>query len=84
LRVSNWNGVQVDMSNVIATDIEASNGVIHLVDEVLLPPSVRTSLGLATDRGTENIVNTAIQADNFPTLVAAIQAAGLVDTLSTD
>ncbi len=26
--------------NVIATDIEASNGVVHLIDQVLLPPSL--------------------------------------------
>jgi transforming growth factor-beta-induced protein len=28
-----------DGVNVIATDIEASNGVIHVIDSVLLPPS---------------------------------------------
>jgi uncharacterized surface protein with fasciclin (FAS1) repeats len=30
----------------------------------------------------ENIINTAINAGNFKTLVAAVQAAGLVDTLN--
>ena len=33
------NGVQVDNANVIATDIEASNGVIHVIDTVILPSS---------------------------------------------
>jgi uncharacterized surface protein with fasciclin (FAS1) repeats len=33
------NGVQVDNANVIATDIEASNGVIHVIDSVILPSS---------------------------------------------
>ena len=30
-------GVTVDNANVIATDIEASNGVIHVIDAVILP-----------------------------------------------
>ena len=33
------NGVQVDNANVIATDIKASNGVIHVIDTVILPKS---------------------------------------------
>ena len=33
------NGVQVDNANVIATDIAASNGVIHVIDTVILPGS---------------------------------------------
>ena len=32
-------GVKVNDSNVIITDIEASNGVIHVIDAVLLPGS---------------------------------------------
>ena len=31
-------GVTVDQANVIAPDIEASNGVIHVIDAVLVPP----------------------------------------------
>ena len=31
--------VMVDAANVTATDIEASNGVIHVIDAVILPPS---------------------------------------------
>ena len=33
------SGVQVDNANVIKTDIEASNGVIHVIDTVILPSS---------------------------------------------
>jgi uncharacterized surface protein with fasciclin (FAS1) repeats len=33
------SGVQVDDANVIATDIAASNGVIHVIDTVILPSS---------------------------------------------
>lgn len=70
--------IKVDMGNVyindakvILTDIETSNGVIHVIDAVLLPPA---------DAGT--IVDIAVADGRFTTLVAAVQAAGLVETLS--
>ena len=31
------NGVKVDSANVVKTDIETSNGVIHVIDAVILP-----------------------------------------------
>ena len=36
-------GVQVNGANVVATDILASNGVIHVIDAVILPPDVDPS-----------------------------------------
>ena len=33
------NGVMVDGANVVAADIEATNGVIHVIDAVILPQS---------------------------------------------
>jgi len=35
----NDNGVTVDNANVIQTDVAASNGVIHIIDAVMLPPA---------------------------------------------
>ena len=32
-------GVKVDQANVIQTDVRASNGVIHVIDQVILPNS---------------------------------------------
>lgn len=37
LMVSTMGGVKVNDSNVTATDIVADNGVIHVIDSVLLP-----------------------------------------------
>ena len=54
-------------------DVEASNGVVHGVSNVLLPTSA-----------TSNIVDIAAANSDFSTLVAAVQAAGLVDALSGD
>lgn len=81
ITISNENGVMVDQSTVIVTDIMASNGVIHLIDTVLLPQSVRDALS-AEAQGT--VVETAIESGQFPTLVAAIQAAWLVETLNSE
>jgi transforming growth factor-beta-induced protein len=40
LRVSTRNGsVYVDEARVIKTDIEASNGIIHVIDSVVIPAS---------------------------------------------
>jgi transforming growth factor-beta-induced protein len=66
-----------DKVQVIATDIEASNGVIHVIDSVLLPPADEASS--STEQ--KDIVDTAVADGRFKTLVAAVTAAGLVDTL---
>jgi uncharacterized surface protein with fasciclin (FAS1) repeats len=61
---------------IVATDIEASNGVIHVIDAVILPPAETASEAPAMD-----IVDTAVAAGSFNTLVAAVQAAGLEEAL---
>jgi uncharacterized surface protein with fasciclin (FAS1) repeats len=37
VRIDSSSGVKVDDANVISTDIIASNGVIHVIDSVILP-----------------------------------------------
>ena len=37
LTITTTNGVMVDNAKVIATDVVASNGVIHAIDTVLMP-----------------------------------------------
>lgn len=37
LSVDARNGVKVDGAKVVAADVEASNGVIHVIDKVLIP-----------------------------------------------
>lgn len=39
VKVSTKHGVRVDNAKVTQTDIGASNGVIHVIDTVLMPPS---------------------------------------------
>ena len=78
-----------DDSKVIIPDIDASNGIIHAVDTVILGPwpkvadtsSSMTSSSAAAAPGT--IVDIAVNDGRFNTLVAAVTAAGLADTLSS-
>ncbi len=64
--------VMIDDATVIATDIEATNGVIHVIDDVLFPEVVF------------DIIQTAQDAGGFGTLLAALGAAGLTDFLGGD
>ncbi|MFN0060149.1 MAG: fasciclin domain-containing protein [Planctomycetota bacterium] len=63
--------VGIDQSTVVKADIQCSNGIIHVIDQVVLPSSM-------------NIPSTADKAGIFKTLLAAAKAAGLVDVLSGD
>ena len=63
--------VQVAGVNVVKTDIECRNGIIHVVDAVMMP-------------ATEDIIGTAVEAGSFKTLAAAIEAAGLIEALRGD
>ena len=38
--ITTEGGVKVNGANVVTVDIEASNGVIHVIDAVILPPDV--------------------------------------------
>ena len=42
------SGVMVDNANVITTDVPATNGVIHIIDAVILPPSPTTAVESST------------------------------------
>lgn len=68
--------VYINDAQVIITDIIASNGVIHVIDSVLLPPAAEEEESLGT------IVDIAVADGRFETLVAAVVAADLASTLS--
>ena len=62
------DGVFVDDARVVSTDILASNGVIHVIDRVVMPR--------------KDLVATAVGAGAFNTLVTSVKAADLVETLA--
>lgn len=60
-----------DTSKIIKTDVLATNGVIHLIDDVLLP----------TDK---SIVDLAVATEDLSILKEAVVAAGLADALADE
>jgi len=72
----NMGSVYINEAKVIITDIATTNGVIHVIDAVLLPPSDEAAMEKKT------IVDVAVADGRFNTLVAAVTAAELVETLS--
>jgi len=63
------DGVFVGGAKVTTADVAASNGIVHVVDTVMLP-------------ATTDLVETAKNAGSFGTLLTAVGAAGLVDALN--
>ncbi len=75
-----FGAVLVNNARVTTANVLATNGVIHVINEVLIPKG----FALEPDEPTADIVDTAINAGAFNTLVAAAQAAELVDALRGD
>jgi uncharacterized surface protein with fasciclin (FAS1) repeats len=67
----NDDGVFINGAKVTVADIEAGNGVVHVIDAVLVPARV-------------TVVDVIVNSDVHTTLEAAVVAAGLVDALSGD
>jgi transforming growth factor-beta-induced protein len=66
--VDTSSGVKIGGSTVTTPDVVASNGVIHVIDKIIMPPA-------------NDIVATAVAAGTFTTLAGALTTAGLVPTL---
>merc|ERR1712176_664237 len=78
--LKNAAGVRVGSkleATVVAADNLATNGVAHIIDAVMLPPSHLSA------EPTMNIVELAQSVDTLSTLVAAVVAGDLVETLSS-
>lgn len=64
--------VYINDAKVQTADIETTNGVVHIIDKVLVPDTFG------------NVVDTAIANQDLSTLVAAVKAAELVTALSNE
>jgi uncharacterized surface protein with fasciclin (FAS1) repeats len=65
-------------ARVVTADVNASNGVIHAIDAVLVPPSLTQA-----PAPTKSIVEIAVGNPEFSTLVSLVQKAGLATALSS-
>ena len=84
-------GVTVNGAHILTSDVPARNGVIHVIDQVLLPPAVDEKVESAAIAATaipapsptgETIAALAGQLGDFSTLLKAAEAAGLTDDLA--
>jgi len=74
LMVSTMNGIKInDVSVVMPYDVEASNGVIHTIDQVLVPSSIAQFVN--------TILEPAYFNKNFSKLVSAVVKTNLTSTL---
>ncbi len=69
-------GVFVNESEVTLPDVLATNGVIHVIDKVLVPEAFSIEF--------DTVVDIALSSDDFSILVAALTKAGLVSALQAD
>jgi uncharacterized surface protein with fasciclin (FAS1) repeats len=68
----------INSAKIVSTDIQASNGIVHVIDAVILPPSVAGTAAASN----QTIAAIASGNPDFSTLVAALARAGLVDTFN--
>merc|ERR1711904_589334 len=70
------NTILIDSSKVTTADVQASNGVVHIIDAVLMPSNAPKPVS-------KTIVDLAVATPELSTLVTALKAADLVKTLSS-
>ena len=68
----------IQNAKITSTDIQASNGIVHVIDAVILPPS----LAAAASTSSQTIAAIAAGNPDFSTLVAALSRAGLVQVFN--
>ena len=66
--------VMVNDATVTVADIAADNGIVHVIDAVLLPPTPETN----------TVVDVIVNSEDHTLLEAAVGAAGLVDALNAE
>ena len=72
--ITSMNGMVMinDVATVITADVTADNGVVHVIDAVILPPAPATT----------TVVDVIVNSEDHTLLEAAVGAAGLVEALS--
>lgn len=85
VKVDLSEGVKINKSNVTTADLEATNGVIHIIDTVLVPADFKLDKAIQKEEPAKEmpktVVDIALANEDFSILVAALQKADLVGAL---
>ena len=74
---ANDSGAFIDGAKIVATDVKTSNGIMHVIDTVLIPSSSTKIF----EQERSNIIETAEANGNFSILLKALEITGLTDVL---
>ncbi len=88
--------IMINDATVVSADLEADNGIVHVINAVLLPPDVAEMLGVSMGDTTTTmpmettttmapeptIADIVAESPDHTILLAAVQTAGLVDALA--
>lgn len=83
--IKDKQGDDVDPAKVITADVIASNGVVHVIDKILLPKATIDALnggGMTDEKGT--LVDVVVATEKLSILEAAVLKADLAATLSSE
>lgn len=78
IKVDLSSGVKINSSSVTTADVMATNGVIHIIDSVLVPSTFKLNPEPAVPA---TVVDVALSNSDFSILVAALQKSDLVGAL---
>lgn len=74
---TNGSSLQINTATVVTTDLMTDNGIIHVIDAVLLPPA-------ASEPATDSLLETARAAGQFTVLLDLLAATGLDAVLADE
>lgn len=91
LKIDLNNGVMIGHSQVTTADVDASNGVIHIIDKVLIPDSFKPNADYAIPasyksikKDGDNLLEVALKQNTFNTLLSALLKSNYDDNLRED
>ncbi len=82
--IKDKQGESVDPAQVAVANVETSNGIVHVIDQVLLPQEVLDALGGDSMDPVGTLVDVVVATEALSILEAAVIKAGLAETLSTE
>jgi transforming growth factor-beta-induced protein len=70
--------IMVNQATVVSADLEAQNGIVHVINAVLLPPDVAEALGVDMDESMEETTTTTTAESTTTTVAAGDSIADIV------